>query len=178
MGDDVIGRVELLAAKIVGEHGRRAVVLVAHHPAGEVLAGELAALKVERVAVGVVGRRAEHGDATVVLRPSHLPIVGNVAPQQIAALRAPGRAFGPQQSGIEALDRRVGLGEVLERGIDRDDVGVPEIGSRGAAMAEIARRGGDRRRRPQLAALLGQRAAGPDHGGTGCDRQAVDERSS
>jgi len=34
---------------------------------------------------------------------------------------------------MEALDRRVGLGEVLERGVDRDDVGVKEIGGRGAA---------------------------------------------
>src|SRR5258705_10660499 len=96
-------------------------------------AGELAALEVERVAVRVVGRRAKDSDATVVLRPSHLPIVGNVAPQQIAALRAPGRAFGPQQSGIEALDRRVGLGKVLDRRSDRDDAGGPEIGGRGAA---------------------------------------------
>src|SRR5258705_2234727 len=112
-------------------------------------AGELAALEVERVAVRVVGRRAKDSDATVVLRPSDLAINGNVAPQQIAALRAPGWAFGPQQSGIEALDRRVGLREILERRIDRDDVGVPEIGGRRAAGTEIARRGSDNGWRPQ-----------------------------
>ena len=33
-------------------------------------AGELAALKVERVAVGIVGRRAEYTDVTVVLAPA------------------------------------------------------------------------------------------------------------
>jgi tetratricopeptide (TPR) repeat protein len=36
------------------------------------------------------GTGAEHADATIVLRPSHLPVVGNVT-QEIAALRAPGR---------------------------------------------------------------------------------------
>jgi hypothetical protein len=130
VGDDVVGRVQLLAAEVISEHGHRAVVLVAHDSAGEMLAGELSALEVERVAVRVVGRRAEYGNATVVLRPSHLPIIGDVAPQQITALRAPGRAFGPQQSGIEALDRRIRLGEVIERRIDRDDVGIPEVGRR------------------------------------------------
>src|SRR4029079_8333350 len=70
VGDDVVRRVELLAAEIVGEHGRGAVVLVSNDPAGEVLARELAALEVERVAVGVIGGRAEHADVTVVLRPA------------------------------------------------------------------------------------------------------------
>src|SRR5205823_6090243 len=82
----------------------------------------------------------------------HLPIIGDVAPQEITALRVPGRAFGPQQSGMEALDRRVGLSEIIERRIDRDDIGIPEIGGRRAARAEIARRGGDRRRRRYFAA--------------------------
>ena len=39
MGDDVIGRVEFRAAEIIGEHGRGAVVLVAHHAAGEMSPG-------------------------------------------------------------------------------------------------------------------------------------------
>ena len=90
---------------------------------------------------------------TVVLGIPHLPVIGNVAPQQIAPLRAPGRAFGPQQPGMEALDRRVGLGEIVEGRVDRDDVGVPEIGGRGAARTEIARRVGDRGWRRYRAAL-------------------------
>ena len=152
-------------------------MLVAHHAAGEMFAGELAALEVERVAVGVVGRRAEHADMTVVLRPSHLPVVGNVAPQEIAALRAPGRTFGPQHAGIETLDRGVGLGDVVERRIDRDDVGIPEIGGRRAARAEIARRTGDRRRRADRGrGSLGQRAAGR-HGGAGDRRHTLHQRA-
>jgi hypothetical protein len=59
------------------------------------LAGELSALEVERVAIGIVGRISEYGDVAIILRPSHLPVIGNVAPDEIAALRAPGRAFGP-----------------------------------------------------------------------------------
>src|SRR5512147_105089 len=114
---------------------------------------------------------------TVILRPSHLPVVGNVAPQQIASLRAPGWAFGPQHTGVKALDRRVGLGEVVEGRVDRDNVGVPEIGGRGAARTEIARRAGDRRRRRHGAAL-GQRAACSRYGGAGAGGQAVDKRSS
>jgi hypothetical protein len=141
------------------------------------LAGDLAALKVKRVAVGIVGGRAEHADPAVVFRPSHLPIVGDVAPHEVAALRAPRRTLGPQHPGIEAFDLGVGLGEVVERRIDRDDIGIPEIGRRRAARTEVTRRAGDRCRRPDLAGLLGQRAASPDHGGTGGGRQAVDQRS-
>src|SRR4029077_6881692 len=74
MGDDVVGRVEFLAAEIVGEHGGGAVILVAGHAGGGGPAGELAAIEVERVAVGVVGGRAENADVTVVLRPSHLAV--------------------------------------------------------------------------------------------------------
>ena len=167
MGDNVIGRVELLVVVGIGEHRHGAVVLVAHHPASEMLAAHLAALEVKRVAVGIVGRRAEDTDPTVVLRPSHLPIVRDVAPHQITALSAPGRTFGPQHPRIEAFDLGVGLREVVKRRIDRDDIGIPEIGGRGAVGSEVARRAGDRRRRPHLAGLLGQRAAGPEHGGTG-----------
>src|SRR4051794_10843270 len=145
------------------------------------LAGQLPALEVERVAVGIVGWRTEYADVAVVLRPSHLPVVGNVADEEIAALRTPCRAFRPQQTGEEALDRRIRLGHVIERRIDGDDVRVPEIGGWGAAGAEIARRRGDRRGRRgwlRLPTLLRQRAAGAGHGGTGGERQAADERSS
>jgi len=90
------------------------------------LAGELAALVVERIAVGVVGGTAEHADTAVILGPSHLPVVGNIAPHEEAPLRVPRRALGPQQPGMKPLDRGVGLREVFERRIDRDDVGVPE----------------------------------------------------
>jgi hypothetical protein len=59
-------------------------VLVAHHAPGEVLAGELAALEVEGVAVAVVRRAAEHRDAAVVLEPAELTVVRDVAPHEVA----------------------------------------------------------------------------------------------
>jgi hypothetical protein len=75
VGDDVVRGVEALALERLREDRDRAVVLVAHDPARQVLAGELAALEVERVAVAVVGRHAEHAHAAGVLDPPHLPVV-------------------------------------------------------------------------------------------------------
>ena len=160
----------------VGDHGRRAVVLVAHHAAREMLAGELPALEIERIAVAVVRGCAEHADAAVVLRPSHLPIVRNVAPHQIAPLRAPRRPFGPQQPGIQPLDRRIRLREAVEARVDRDDVGVPEIGGRCAPRAEVARRSGDGARRRHGCGLCRRRACSGDHR-SGAGRQRLDQRS-
>src|SRR3954453_4886714 len=80
MRDDVVRRVQLLAVVIVAKHGRGAVMFITRHPPGQMFAGKLTALEIERVAVGIVGRRAEHADATVVFAPAHLPVVGNVAP--------------------------------------------------------------------------------------------------
>src|SRR5712692_7853638 len=134
------------------------------------LAGELPTLEVERVAVAVVRRIPEHADATVVLRPAHLAIVGDVAPYQIAPLRAPRRALGPQETGVQTLDRRVGLRDGVELRVDCDDVRVPEIGGRRAARTEIARRIGDGRRRCRWPGLR-CRAACPGHYGAGAGRE-------
>src|SRR5439155_8996281 len=98
MRDDVVGRVEPLAVVLVGDERDGPVVLVAHHAPGQVLARELAALEVERVAVAVVRRLAEHGHAAVVLQPPELPVVGDVAPDEIASLAAPRGAFRPQRA--------------------------------------------------------------------------------
>ena len=67
MRHDVVRRVELLAIIGIGNHGRRAVVLVAHDAAREMLAGELTALEIEGIAVAVVRGHSEHADAAVVL---------------------------------------------------------------------------------------------------------------
>ena len=107
MHDDVVRRVEPLALELVGDHGDRAVRLVAHDAAAAVLAGELAALEVEGVAVAVAGWIAKHGHATVVVDPAHLHVVGDVAPDQIAADAVPCRTFGPQRPRVQPLDRRV-----------------------------------------------------------------------
>ena len=46
---------------------------------------------------------------TVVLQPAHHPIVGDVAPQQIAAVTKIDRAFSPAEAMRDALDRRIAL---------------------------------------------------------------------
>ena len=85
MRHDVVGRVELLAVVVVGDDGCGTVELVTDNAPGEMLATDLPALEVERVAVAVVRGHAEHGHAPVVFQPSHLPVVGNVAEHEIAA---------------------------------------------------------------------------------------------
>ena len=172
MRHDVVGRIEPLARVRVRDQGDRAVVLVAHHTPREMLAGELPALKVERVAVAVVRRHAEHRHAPIVLEPAHLPVVGDVAPDEVAALAAPRRTLGPERPRPEPLDRRVDLAEAVERRVDREDVGVHEIDVRRCVRTEVARRRGDHARR--LGGLgLGAHGAGRQRddagGGAGGD---------
>ena len=97
MARDVVRRIQPLALERIGNHRDRSVVLVAHDAAARVLARQLAPLMIERVAVAVARRLAEHGDAPVILDPSHLPVVRNVAPDQILPLAVPGRSFAPHR---------------------------------------------------------------------------------
>ena len=160
--DRVVRRVELLALEFVGEHRHLAGVLVAHDPAGAVLAGDLPALVVERVAVGVAGRIAEAPrDVAVFLEPAQILVVRDVAPQQVAADRAPGRSLGPQRAGVQPLDRRVAE-LVLEALVEHDDVGVGVAHGLGA-RAEITR---ERLRR--------HRGGGGERGRGGEEAAAVD----
>src|SRR5262249_55760879 len=71
-----------------------------------------------------VMRAAELADVPVLFEPAHLPVVGNVAPDQVLALATPGRPFRPLGAGPDALDLCVAdfvLGEAL---IEDDDVGI------------------------------------------------------
>src|ERR1039458_6450093 len=56
MHHDIVRRIQRLAVVLVGDHGHRAVMLVAHHAAPGMLAGQLAAFEIEGVAV----RSEEH----------------------------------------------------------------------------------------------------------------------
>ena len=138
--DHVVGRGERLAREAVGQHRRRTVQLVADHAPAGVLAGDLAALLVEAVAVGIVARRAEGGDVSVLIEPPHLAVVGNVAPDQIPADRVPGRPLRPEGSGPEAADRAVRDDVGLEGRIEREHVWIGEVGGGRCTGAEIARR--------------------------------------
>src|ERR1700730_8430844 len=108
------------------------------------LAGDLAALEVERIAVAVVRRHSEDADLAIVFEPPQLAIIGDVAPHEIPALSVPCRPLGPQRPGPQASDRAVLLRVLIEERIDRDDVGVPEVGGGRSIGAEIAGWASDR----------------------------------
>ena len=160
MRDDVVRRVERLAVIAIGNHRHAAVVLVAHDAARQVLARQLPALNVERVAVGVVRWAAKHADVIVVLDPPHLPVVRDVTPDQISPLARPRRPFAPERAGPQPLDGAVGLHQPAELGIDDEDVWIVEIGGGRRVGTEIARRVGDdaRRRLRTLRTLWRRRA--------------------
>ena len=153
MRHDVVGRIQSLALVGIGQNGDRAVELIAHHTAREMFTGELAALEIEGVAVGVVRRHPKDADVPVVFEPAQLPIVRNVTPDQIATLCVPSRTFRPERSGPESLDGAVGLGVLPEGRIDGKNIGVGEVCRRSAARPEVARRGGDGARRSSWSRL-------------------------
>ena len=138
MHHDVVRRVEPLALKLLGDHRDRAVRLVAHDAPAAVLAGELTPFVVERVAVAVAGRIAEHRDAAVVFDPAHLHVVRDVAPHQVAADAVPRRPFGPERADVQPLDRRVADDVAAEARIERDDVRVGILQRRLAATSRAA----------------------------------------
>src|ERR1017187_7551756 len=87
------------------------------------LAGELAALVVEGIAVAVTRGLAHDADVAVVLQPAQLAVIGNVAPDEVTPDAVPRRTLGPQVAGIEPLNRRIAdLG--LELLVEDHNVGV------------------------------------------------------
>ena len=122
----VVGSIQLLAVDLVRQHGDRAVVLVTDHAAVAVLAGNLAARPVERVAVGIARGVAERADVPVLFQVPHLDVVGNVAPEQVATHAIPRRALGPEHvlAVVNAADGRVAELVLLEAVVDHDDVGI------------------------------------------------------
>ena len=108
--DRVVRRVQFLAIVLVGDDRDRAVEFGPGDPPAAVFARDQASFAVDGVAVRVHRRLAEDADVTVILREAHDAVVGNVAEQNIAPGRKVDRAFGPAESGRDALDRH-GAGE-------------------------------------------------------------------
>ena len=96
VGHDIVRRIETFAIELRRDDGHRAIELIAHDAAHQVLARDLPSLKVEGVAVAVVGRLAEDAHMAIIFQPAQLSVVGDIAPQQVAPLAAPGRPFCPQ----------------------------------------------------------------------------------
>ena len=101
----IVRRVEPLALVLVGDDGDRAVRLGAGHAPASVLAGDEPALAVAGVAVAVVGLGAEGADAGL-RRPAQHAVVGDVAPQQVAAIGEPDRAFRPDAAVRQLVEMR------------------------------------------------------------------------
>src|SRR3546814_1232204 len=113
-----LGRVQALAVVAVGQHGDGAVPLGARDSPGAVLAGDEAPLAVAGVAVRIVGRPAELGDAAA-RRPLQHAIVGNVAPQQEAAVAEVNRPLGPERAAVELLELAVAVEVAAEAPVAR-----------------------------------------------------------
>ena len=137
---DVVGRVERLAVVAVGDHRDRPVVFGARDPPRVVLAGEEPALPVARVAVGVVRRLAEHADRARLLLPLEDPVVGDVAPEEVAPVAEPGRSFRPAKAGSQPLDLGQLDAVLREARVEDPDGGI------GIALARLPV-GADARRR-------------------------------
>src|SRR5207244_2778294 len=91
------------------------------------LARDEPALAVARVAVCVLGRAAEDADGARLLLPFHHAIVWNVAPQEIAPVTEPDRAFAPAKAGRKPLYRR-------EREVIARETGIEDL-NRGIRIA-------------------------------------------
>src|ERR1700687_5193877 len=113
MNHDVIWRVQRFTVVLVGNYSDAAIVLVTDHAPSAVFTGKLAAFEIESVSVAVTRGTAKSADVIVLLNKAQLPVVGNIAPQQIASLSAPGRTLGPLCTGVVPVDDRV---EYLVRG--------------------------------------------------------------
>ena len=122
--DDVIGGIEGLALPAVRQHRHRAVMFVANHAAGVVLAGKQAALPIKRIAVGVVGGRVEDADVAVLLEPAQVPIVGDIAENQVAPAAVPCGPFGPKQARVQPLDGCALDPVLVEPLVQGDDVRI------------------------------------------------------
>src|SRR5271166_6965134 len=99
-------------------------MLPAHDPAVEVLAGELATLEIERIAVGVARRTAKCSDPAVLPDVAVLRVAGHIAEHQVLTLARPGWALRPLRPGPQPAHRAVARCELPERRINDDDVGV------------------------------------------------------
>ena len=167
MGRQIVGRVERLALEIVGQHRHRAIHFPAHHAAEEILAGELAALIIETVAVGVEGRLAESADFAVVPEIAIDRVILDVAEDRVLAFAAPGRTFGEMKARRDAMDHFLADQKIVEAGIDLQHIGIGRDGGLGA-RSEFARRLADHRaRRSQLRFALRVCERGNQRGASG-----------
>jgi hypothetical protein len=132
----------VLALIELSVHGHGAIVLVSDDTPAAMLTRYLPALMVECIAVAVVRWRPEHRHPVVVLDPTQLAVVRDIAPDQITPLSAPRRSLVVHPSREEPMDPRVVHPKSGEVRVDGDDVRV-RVRHRARAGSEITRRVGD-----------------------------------
>ena len=103
---DVVGRIQQLALKLVGEHGDLPISFATNDIAGSVLARDEATLAVDRVAIALLTRLPLlHA---ILRRPAQQLAGGNVGEDQRLLSLAPHGAFGKLQRATELLDHHIG----------------------------------------------------------------------
>ena len=136
---DVVRRIQALALEAVHQDRDGAVIFRARDPAPAVLAGHEPSLAVARVAIGEIRRLPVDADGAGLFLPLHDPVVGNVAPQEIAAVAEPHRALGPATSRRQTLDGGEFQPIGLETRVERDDGGVGIACGRFPAIGKLWR---------------------------------------
>ena len=105
----------------VHQHSEGPVVFGARHAATTMLAGDQPAVPVTGVAIGKVGRLLKHTDRAGGFFPFEDAVVGNIAPQQVAPIAKPDRAFRPAAPGVQALHGRELEPVLFKAWIERGD---------------------------------------------------------
>src|SRR6266567_6904509 len=100
MHRQVIRRVELLVLESVHQHGNGAVVFGSRNPTRVVLAGDETALPIASSAIAIVRGISEDADFPGLLEPSQHAIVGDVTPDEIAAVREPHGSLRPTRARV------------------------------------------------------------------------------
>src|SRR6185437_6842550 len=88
------------------------------------LARDQPSLPVTRVAVRVVGGLAIDADSAGFLFPFQYAVVGDVAPQQIAAIAEIHRSFRPAATGGQTIHRGQRQAILVEAGVDHLHSGI------------------------------------------------------
>src|SRR5260370_16193728 len=104
MHGHVVGRVEPLAVVAVAYYRDAAVIFSAAHAPRAMLATDEPAPAVAAIAVRIIRWLAKDAHPAARLFPFHDPVVGNIAPQQIAAVAEPDRPLAPAHAGCKPLE--------------------------------------------------------------------------
>ena len=104
-GDHVIGTVERLAIKTVGQHCHAAIPFGPRHAARAMFATDQSPHTVAGMAVGVVRRLAKR--CQPLFGPAQDAVVGDIGKEQAAHVTEPDRPFDPVKAGGQPLWRRI-----------------------------------------------------------------------